>query len=152
MTGVRHYRFVRLSFDRRTLHYGDFEEKPQDFSPAIERLSGKLELSRIRQVRMDARDSHVVLLTLLASDNTEILALVSDAPEDATVWYEALLSLCKLNVDEPLRSKEVQETLTILDVAVRLAYLTNEGVLAPPPDTPSVEGMPTNFFYDIATA
>ncbi|OLL26495.1 Engulfment and cell motility protein 2 [Neolecta irregularis DAH-3] len=170
------WRFVRLSPNRKAIHYGDFEINGENIK--IEDLGEKIELSNISNVvslpsgftmnrKLDNKRVSVVSSNVpepfsfaifghtklvpnsTATNPVVLLTLCAENNLSASEWIDGLLMLIR---KPPVTSETLSLVTTLVEVGikVKLLDLRAEQITVPQvaPPIPSRDGLTANFWFD----
>ncbi|CDH48520.1 related to engulfment and cell motility gene 1protein [Lichtheimia corymbifera JMRC:FSU:9682] len=158
----RRWRYYKLSPSKKTLQYGDFNEKFPPVIKSFDKLTNKVDLTRASEIKPYRRKASNVASLSTLSDSTTTLsfALFSEdhiplaefictSSAQASEWKDGFSML----LDKGITSKDTAEylhSLTEIGVKVKLLQIAGDRIEVPhgqlePPPVPA--GLGTGFFY-----
>ncbi|TIA93592.1 hypothetical protein E3P99_00065 [Wallemia hederae] len=146
------YKFLRLSPNRRHLHYVDASER-YEVSEGLDSLPEHIDLSTITTIQSKLGGSSTTSLTstinvlTLLSKQGVIAELIPLSPSQYSEWYDGLRYVLDESSSMTGQSNELVNTLTDLGVKIKLLDLAGENVDIPnniPTPTPPRD---TQFYF-----
>lgn len=158
----RRWRYYKLSPSKKTLQYGDFNEKFPPVIKSFDKLTNKVDLTQASEIKPYRRkasnvaslstlsDSTTTLsFALFSEDHVPLAEFICTSSAQASEWKDGFSML----LDKGITSKDTAEylhSLTEIGVKVKLLQIAGDRIEVPhgqiePPPVPA--GLGTGFFY-----
>jgi engulfment and cell motility protein 1 len=167
------WRYVRLSHNRRFLHYGDFETHDDSYTPSLDLLVQKIDLNTVSSVV-----SNVSAASIHSNSSTETLTanqpknasttkitihgntpgsshesiLLSLSPSSHSVASEWLDGLLMLLNQQPITAETTKLTTMVTNYGIKIRLLNvryGDQYETEPPPVPTREGLDEDYYYEV---